>query len=191
MLTPMPRCSSCSPSAWFALLSLFVGAGCSSGAETKTGSPTDSSREALVSLEGWTAVTRADDPFVVEGEEPPECEPAFHVEDAQNWLEVDTTACKWVTLTQTTRAEVAEGDRLEFDFSHFDLDADAPATAELRLRFDDCDAWSKSIPIPGAADVYAEQFRSPCRLTSDSQVLFHLHNHGQNTYQLKDLSRLH
>lgn len=187
----MLRCSYCNPSAWLALLALLLDAGCSSGAEAKTGSPTDSSRAALVSLEGWTAVARADDPFTAAGEEPPECEPSFHVEVAQNWLEVDTTACNWVTLSQPAQAEVAEGDRLEFDFSHFDLDADAPTTAELRLRFDDCDAWSTSIPIPGAADVYAEQFRSPCRLTSHSQVLFHLHNHGQNTYQLKDLSRLH
>jgi hypothetical protein len=185
----MPRCcSSCSRA--FALLALLLGSGCSSGAETKTGSPTDS-RESLVLLEGWAPVERAEDPFVSVADPPPECEPSFHLEDAQNWLEVDTTACNWVTLRQAARAQVAAGDRLEFDFSHFDLDADAPSTAELRLRFDDCDVWSKSIPIPGAADVYAEQFRSPCRLTRDSQVLFHLHNHGQNTYQLKDLSRLH
>ena len=99
----MPRRCSSTPSAWFTRLALFLGAGCSSGAETETGSPSGS-RESLVSLDGWTAVERADDPFVSSPNLAPECAPAFHVEDAQNWLEIDTTTCNWVTLTQSARA---------------------------------------------------------------------------------------
>ena len=58
------------------------------------------------------------------------------------------------------------------------------------LRLDDCDAWSKTIPIPSAANVYKEQFASPCALAENGRVLFHLNNHGQNTYQRQDLSSL-
>jgi hypothetical protein len=149
-------------------------------------------REPLVTLEGWSSVAPSDDPYVAAAGGAPTCvTPTFRVEEAQAWVEIDTTLCNWVTLSQPTLAAVEPGDLLEIDFSHYDLDAATPATAELRLRFDDCEAWSSSIPIPGPAQVHEEQFRSPCRLTSGGVVLFHLHNHGQNTYQLKDLSRLH
>lgn len=149
-------------------------------------------RESLVALESWTNVPRDVDPFIASGRDVPSCaEPTFRIEEDQAWLEIDTTLCAWVTVEQTTRAEVAKGELLELQFSHYDLDAAEPASAELQLRFDDCDAWSKSIPIPNAAQVYTEQFRSPCRMTNTSDVLFHLDNHGQNTYQLKDLSRVY
>lgn len=174
----------------FVPLAALLGA-CSSGDGVADSSSTQA-EEPLVRFDAWQAVDRADDPFVAASAVPPACTaPGFRVEDAQSWLELDTTACDWVTLTQPALAAVAEGDLVRIDFSHFDLDADAPTSAELRLRFDDCEAWSFSIAIPGSASVYQEQFRSPCRLTSESQVLFHLHNHGQNTYQLKDLSKLH
>ena len=85
---------------------------------------------------------------------------------------------------------MAVGQSLELTVSHYDLNAPAPATAELRLRFEACDAWSATIPIPSAANVDKEQFASPCALPDGGAVLFHLHNHGQNTYQLQDLSSL-
>jgi hypothetical protein len=54
----------------------------------------------------------------------------------------------------------------------------------------ECEAWSKLIPIPSPAAVYEEQFASPCALAANGRVLFHLDNHGQNTYQLQELSSL-
>lgn len=141
----------------------------------------------LVTLQGWSSVPHPQDPFVTASDLPDCVEPTFRIEDDQQWVEIDTTLCNWVTLAQAARVSVADGDQLEIDFSHYDLDAAAPASAELRLRFGDCDAWSKSIPIPSAALVYEERFRSPCSLNKGDKVLFHLHNHGQNTYQLKGI----
>lgn len=143
--------------------------------------------ESLVAHDGWTSLAHPEDPFVTASDLPDCVEPTFRVEEDQRWVEVDTTLCNWVTLAQAARAAVAIGDELELDFSHYDLTAAEPASAELRLRFGDCDAWSKSIPIPTAANVYEEHFHSPCGLAKGDKVLFHLHNHGQNTYQLKDL----
>ena len=174
----------------FVYLAPLVGAlhGCSSGSP---GSESPPVRRPLVRLEGWTAVPRAQDPFITDTKAVPSCtDPTFRVESDQAWVEIDTTLCNWVTLEQPALASVAVGDLLEVDFSHYDLDAAAPASAELALRFEDCEAWSKSIEIPSAAKVYTEQFRSPCRLASAGPVRFHLHNHGQNTYQLKSLFSL-
>jgi hypothetical protein len=143
--------------------------------------------EPLVAFEDWTSVPHADDPFVTASDLPECVEPTFRVEDDQQRVEVDTTLCNWVTLAQAALTGVAVGDELELDFSHYDLTAAAPASAELRLRFGECEAWSQSIPIPSAAKVYETHFQSPCGLAQGAKVLFHLHNHGQNTYQLKDL----
>jgi hypothetical protein len=145
----------------------------------------------LVTFERWTSVARSEDPFVDDPAAAPACVGSgFRVEPDDEWVEIDTGLCNWVTLTQPARFAVAQGDEIRIGFSHFDLDAAAPSQAELRLRFEDCEAWSKTIPIPSAAAVFVEPFYSPCALEAGQSVLFHLHNHGQNTYQLSDLSLL-
>jgi hypothetical protein len=167
----------------FVRLAALLACSCSQAEPSGTGT----AREPLVAFGDWTSVAHSDDPLVTASDLPECVEPTFRAEDDQQWVEVDTTLCNWVTLSQPARAAVAVGDELELDFSHYDLTAAASASAELRLRFGACEAWSKSIPIPSPAEVYREQFHSPCGLAQGDNVLFHLHNHGQNTYQLKDL----
>jgi len=171
----------------------FAGAlgGCASKSQSEPAPSAGASYRPLVLLTDWSQVSRDQDPFVTDAGAAPACVgPGFVVEPDSNWLEIDTGLCNWVTLTATTRAAVAVGQSLELTVSHYDLNAPAPATAELRLRFETCDAWSTTIPIPSAANVDKEQFASPCALPDGGAVLFHLHNHGQNTYQLQDLSSL-
>lgn len=144
----------------------------------------------LVGLEDWSPIERERDPFI-EDEPPAECEaPGVSVEEEQSWLELDTTECGFITVIAGAQGDVEEGQEMSLEVSHFDLDAAEPASAELRLRFEDCDVWEKSIAIPGDASVYRERFASPCSIAQGGQVLFHLHNHGQNTYQLRDISVL-
>lgn len=165
--------------------------GCSNDAEPASPSKTEAAFQTLVPLEGWSSVARADDPFVTDSEAAPACVgPGFRLETDTQWLELDTGLCNWVTLTGSALFDVSAGQQLRLDFSHYNLEAAAPATAELRLSFPHCEVWTKQLPIPGAAAVYQEQFASPCALKADQRVLFHLHNHGQNTYQLQDLAAL-
>jgi hypothetical protein len=152
---------------------------------------TEESFQPLVELEDWTAVERDDDPFVDEDAPPDACvSSGVRIEDEQNWLELDTTQCGFITVAADARFAVAEGQKLKLEVSHFDLDAAEPATAELRLRFDDCEAWENSIAIPSPANVYEIELESPCQVAQGGQVLFHLHNHGQNTYQVRAISVL-
>jgi hypothetical protein len=72
--------------------------------------------------------------------------------------------------------------------SHFDLDAPSPAEGEARLLFGACPAWSKTVQIPSPAAVYTETFDSPCAIDEGDSVYFHLHNHGQNNWQLKEVA---
>ena len=147
--------------------------------------------QTLVPLEGWTSVARTGDPFVTDPEQAPACVgPGFRLETDFDQLEFDTGLCNWTTLTGSALFDVAADQELQLEFSHYNLDAAAPTTAELRLAFPDCDVWEKQIAIPGAAAVYEEQFASPCALRAGESVFFHLHNHGQNTYQVQDLAVL-
>lgn len=145
----------------------------------------------LVGLEDWKPLAPERDPFASEGELPPECDGSYwRVEEAQSWLELDTTECGFITLAAGANAVVEEGQELSLEVSHYDLDAAEPATAELRLRFEDCDVWESSLAIPSAANVYRERFASRCPIAQGGQVMFHVHNHGQNTYQLRSLNVL-
>lgn len=172
------------------LAQVAVLAGCSTTAEPPP-SKAEPTFQTLVPLEGWSSVSRADDPFVTDLELAPACVgPGFRLETDTQWLELDTGLCNWVTLTGDALFDVSTGQQLQLEFSHYNLEAAAPATAELQLSFPDCDVWAKELPIPGAAAVYKEQFASPCGLKAGQSVLFHLHNHGQNTYQLQSVSAL-
>lgn len=150
---------------------------------------TNETFETLVPLDAWSSVARVDDPFIIDPEAAPACVgPGFRLETDLQQLELDTGLCNWVTLSGSALFDVSADQELRLDFSHYNLEAAAPATAELRLSFPNCKVWTKQLPIPGAADVYEEQFASPCALKAGQPVLFHLHNHGQNTYQLQDLA---
>lgn len=165
--------------------------GCSSSSGPVSAAP-EPTYQTLVALDEWSPVSRDEDPFVVDASIAPACVgPGFYLEDQYHWVEIDTGVCNWVTLSGNARAAVVEGQMLELSVSHYDLEAAAPTEANLQLRLDGCDAWSKTIPIPSKAAVYKEQFASPCALPEHGRVLFHLNNHGQNTYQLQDLSSLH
>jgi len=158
--------------------------GCANDQQPSEGEKT---YQPLVELDGWSGVARDDDPFVVDADAPDCVGDGFRIETEQKWVEIDTTACNWVTLRGRALHAVDVGQELQLDVSHYDLDAAEPASAELRLTLEGCAAWSKSIPIPGEANVYEEHFSSPCALEENGKVLFHLHNHGQNTYQLRSL----
>jgi hypothetical protein len=160
-------------------------------AASKPLSESTQSYQPLVAFDAWTEVSRDEDPFITDVAAAPACaSPGFHAEADQAWLELDTGLCNWMTVTANARAAVAEGEMLQVKLSHFDLNAPEPTEAQATLTFGVCDAWSKTIVIPSPAAVYADEVASPCPLRAGNPVLFHLHNHGQNTYQLQAVSSL-
>ena len=165
----------------FALL-----AGCS---EPASHAPAEPSEQALVSYDGWRALSPEDDPFVTDVQAVPSClSSGLRAEADTGWAELDTSQCGWITLRASALTAVTREQVLRLVVSHYDLEAPEPAEARLELRFGDCEVWSKSIPIPSPAAVYPEQLSSPCDLAADGPVLFHLNNHGQNTWQLQALT---
>lgn len=177
------------PMRFWSLCAVTLLAGCGDHDHPPT-PEAETTLQSLVGVQDWASIAREVDPFVGD-DSPPECEvPGVRVEEEQSWLELDTTECGFITVAAGARFGVDEGQELTLNVSHFDLDAAEPARAELRLRFEDCDVWEKSIVIPSDANVYNERFASPCAIAQGGRAFFHLHNHGQNTYQLRDISVL-
>jgi len=143
--------------------------------------------ELLVVAEGWVEVAREDDPFITDLDAAPSCiGPGFTLEG--EWVEFDTGLCNWVTLEQAALGSVAKDQELVLSLGHYDLTSPKPAEARVALSLGSCSAWSKVLEIPQPAAVYDETFRSPCSLSAGGAVRLHLHNHGQNNWQLQRIA---
>ena len=102
-------------------------------------------------------------------------------------IEVATDACNYLAVTQPSLLALEEGQPMQVIFYHFDLLAPEPALGHVAILVDGQVVWEKEIEIPGDANVFVEEFASPVTAELGSPVVFHLHNHGQNTWRLQDL----
>lgn len=102
-------------------------------------------------------------------------------------LEVDTNFCNYLGVEQPSLVALEQGQMVQVIFYHFDLVAPEPALAHVAIWIDGQVLWEQEIAIPGDANVFVEEFASPISAELGSQVMFHLHNHGQNTWVLQDL----
>jgi hypothetical protein len=157
-------------------------------------SPTEQERMALVAAELWSAVPTERDPFLPWAEAEVDCNPLVGFYAELGALEIDTGRCNFVTLDQTLPVALPEGAELEVELVHFDLVAAAPASARAALLFaraaDDLDgaepatSWERRVAIPAPADRIVDRFRMNRSHSAGDRVLFHLQNHGQNTWML-------
>jgi len=153
--------------------------------ESSTGSPGEF--EPLIDHTMWAAVDADDDPLVEHRPADIQCTIAgwFLENDA---LEVDTNYCKYLAIGQPSLVAVTEGRRVQVNFYHFNLVAPEPALAHIAITIDGALLWEQEIEIPGAAMVYQLEFEAPFSAPAGSPVVFHLHNHGQNTWALQSIN---
>lgn len=156
------------------------------GDETET-SATTGEFASLIDHEVWIPVEAEDDPLA-------EHRPAEVTCTAAGWfleneiLEIDTNFCNYLALGQPSLAEVIEGRLIRLEFYHFNLVAPEPAIAHVALVIDGAPIWEQEIAIPGDAWVYEHEFAAPISAPAGSALVFHLHNHGQNTWALMSIS---
>jgi hypothetical protein len=173
------------------LLSLMLGCGGSDAEDTQAStseSETGSSVEAgsLIDHVQWQVLEAQDDPLADHRPETIVCGIAGWYLEASK-LEVDTTLCNYLAVEQPSLVSLEQGQMVEVIFYHFDLVAPEPALAHVAIWIDGQVLWEQEIAIPGDANVFQEAFVSPISAELGSQVVFHLHNHGQNTWVLQDL----
>ena len=169
---------------------LLLVACCSLACEDPSGPEADLEWSSLVRAEDWTDLAAEDDPLAHHRPSPVLCEVIpWHPEGGG--IEVETEGCNYVALTQPLTRDLAEGDLVRITAWWERLAADPPATGHLAVLIGGEVLWEASVAIPGDAELRELEFESPIDADAGTPVVFHLHNHGYNTWRLQTLQVAH
>lgn len=149
----------------------------------------------LVAMDQWVLLAPEDDPF-----DPPADAPLCTTDDIRMepfgaggpiTLDVDTSlGCGWATLTQPLVTDIAADDKVTIRVFYYSQTTFPAAEAELALTFGGELFWTDTVPIPANSDLTP---RTPLPATRDvpagTPVHFHVGNHGDNSWNLLELSR--
>lgn len=155
--------------------------------ETETGGTTGEFAE-LIDHGHWVQIEASEeDPLAAHRPSTITCGVAGWYEE-NAIIEIDTNFCNYLALRQDTLAAITEGAQVRLGFYHFDLVAPEPALAHVAVLVDGQLLHEQEIAIPGTAMVYALELEAPFSAPIGSELVFHLHNHGQNTWALQSIS---
>ena len=102
-------------------------------------------------------------------------------------LELDSTACDWITVRAPSLLKVRKGQEVELFFFHAPLAAEEPAEAVMEIRIGDEVWWRQVAQIPASDAFYEETLEAPAAVEEGDAIVLHVHNHGSNTYTLGHL----
>lgn len=145
---------------------------------------------ALVVHDVWQPVSSSADPF----EDRPavvECEQgsgwAAEQLDGVDTLGVDMHHCNYFVASQPLIGDVAAGDTIGIRAWHYALTGSGEA--HLALQIGDERLFERRIPIPADSQLIVQNVVAPRAFSVGERVLFHAHNHGDNSYNLIDVVR--
>lgn len=150
-------------------------------------------RLVLVDHGRWELVAEpAADPFANRGRPTVHaCESGSYFEASPGWFELELARCRdrYASVHQPSINPVYAGDSVEFTFAHLLLRPVSLATPEayVALAINGSVVWEKVIPIQVAARTYQERFTLPIDAPVGSDVVFHIDNHGENSYDVGPL----
>jgi hypothetical protein len=149
--------------------------------------------ESLVAADRWTPVPLEADPYAEHHAGASACPAvAFGVEElgTDSSFFIDVRDCAYLTVEQTTLVEVEEGDPMRLRLWHFALDAlRETATATIVMTVAGSTVLDATIPIPSESELLAPAWVAGFDAPAGSRAVFHLRNHGSNSYNLIELSR--
>jgi hypothetical protein len=155
--------------------------------ETETGETEPGEFEELVDHELWTWAEADEDPLAAHRPADVNCGIAGWYLEFEK-LEVDTNYCNYLALRQPALVPIEQGRGVQLGLYHFNLTAPEPAVAHVAVLVDGQILWEAEIDIPGSAAVHRHEFAAPFSAPAGAEVVFHLHNHGQNTWALEGIS---
>ncbi len=143
----------------------------------------------LAAPDRWAVAADEDDPVAEHRPETVVCSPQpWHA--VGEGIEVDTTECNYVSLTGPLMHDIEAGEPIGVDMWWSTLASVEPATGHLALFVGGQRLWETEVEIPGPADARRFEFPSPLSAFAGEDVVFHLHNHGFNTWTLARLATL-
>ena len=106
-------------------------------------------------------------------------------------LDVDTrTGCGWATVAQQTRADLVAGDEVLSRLFYFSQTSFPNDVADVALRLGDDDLWRFAVPIPTTSKLELPSVVLQRDVPAGTRVLFHVGNHGDNSWNLLEVSRV-
>lgn len=132
------------------------------------------------------------DPFDDRPLAPEACEEWAYLTEAsggERVFSIQTAGCSYGTFMQPTLVDVYEGEFLDARLWHFRLIALDPAEAHVAVALGaPGSGFDARIPIPSESGVVGKTWQAPRDYPAGTPVYFHVHNHGDNEYQLIELS---
>ena len=137
----------------------------------------------LIDVNAWSEQAAAADNFPGHRPADTDCpDSSWYNEDGA--LEVETGYCRYLSLVQPGLTDVRAGDSLHLVLWHADLAFAKPAKAHVAVTLAGKRVWEQSISIPAEANIYDLRIPVNFDAPAGSEVEFHLHNHGYNSWTL-------
>ena len=111
---------------------------------------------------------------------------AYRPEDGA--FEVDTGVCNYLSVEQPSLAAIRQGDIVDIALWHQSLVAPS-GQAHLAILIGGDLIWEKTVDIPSYPAAYSPQIAALRAYPTGTPIVFHLHNHGSNNWQLLHLKR--
>jgi len=101
---------------------------------------------------------------------------------------VETGSCHYFTGVHASLRNVLAGDEIQVLIAHFELTAPSPGEGHAAVLIDGLTVLDERVPIPKPADVIVRRLRVNRAIPAGAPVLFHLHNHGANSWAIVEVS---
>lgn len=146
----------------------------------------------LVNPFDWTPLTPEDDPFADHRPAMAACPAGSYSGELftdEYAFEVRTGAdeCRWLSVSQPILVEVAAGDAIRVRVWHFELRAATRGEAHVALAIGGRVVWERRVAIPAEGGLLLDTVEAPRGWPAGTPLVFHLHNHGANTWNLLDV----
>jgi len=141
----------------------------------------------------WTEVPSETDPFrpATEWGRGPCTRADMYYEDFEGEpsYTVVTQYCSWTTVEQPLLFDVAAGEPINVRVWCFSQTTEEVAEATLLVAAGEEPLWQRSVPLPAVTgELLFDTLPAPHALPSGTPVRWHLQNHGENSWNLIELS---
>jgi len=150
----------------------------------------DGETRPLVDHALWQAVAPADDPWIALRPADLDCGAAGKLEDFAGHpaFEVNTQGCSYTTVVQPALAAACQGELLFVWLWNYALTAPDGGTAIIGVQIGSDRVWQGERTIPSSSLLVYDHVVLPHDVPAGTPVYFHVNNHGNNQYELLDLS---
>lgn len=115
----------------------------------------------------------------------------YHVDGVPPYqsFEVTTGDCNFLSASQPIRTSIDSGANLHLVVWHLDLDASLPGPGHAAIAIGGQLLWEVEVDVPSKAALFDVRIPAPRDFEEGEIVVFHVHNHGTNEWNVQTVAR--